>query len=121
MTPFELDYRRLERQPQLQQLFITVTPAIEEIFEILETSDIDKTLPHSMIEPILNRNFGNTFQHQNGPNQHQHTHKNTGQNHQHRNTSQQYQHISFQIPSTSSIPYKKENCIGCVNNNKVVR
>ena len=29
----------------------------------------------SMIEPIANRNFGNTFQHYFGPNQLRHTHK----------------------------------------------
>ena len=94
---------------------------------------------HSIIEPIVNRNFFNTFQHQNGPNQRQHTHKNnsqqqqhinTSQQKQHRNTSQQYQHInnsqqyqkiSFQRPRTSSISYLKEKFIGCGLNNKGVR
>ena len=33
------------------------------------------TSSHSMIETIVNQNFGNTFQHQNGPNKYQHTHK----------------------------------------------
>ena len=41
-----------------------------------------------MIEPIVNRNFGNTFQHQNGPYQRQHTHKNTSQQYQQKNISQ---------------------------------
>ena len=94
---------------------------------------------HSMIEPISNRNFGNTFQHQNGRNQSQHTHKNTsrkyqhsstrqqyqhrnnGQQHQPRETSQQYQPRSFRRSRTSSIPYVKENFIGCVLNIKGVR
>ena len=79
------------------------------------------TSSYLMIELILNRNFGNTFQYKNGPNQHQPTHKNTSQQHQHRNTSQRYQPRSFQRPRTSSIPYLKEDCIGCGLNNKGVR
>ena len=139
MTPFELDYRRFERQPQIQQLSLILTPKIDGRFETLETTYIYINLSHSMIEPILNKNFVNTSQHQNGLNQRQHTHKNTSQQHkqrntnkqyqhkntsqkyQHINTSQQYQHISFQRPSTSSIPYLKEKCIGCGLNNKGVR
>ena len=35
-----------------------------------------------MIEPIVNRNVGNTFHHQNGQNQPQQTHKNTIQHYQ---------------------------------------
>ena len=70
-----------------------------------------------MIEPIVNRSFGNTLQHHNGTNQHQHTHKNTSQQHQHRRNSQQYQPISFERPRTSSIPYLKEDCIICGLNN----
>ena len=125
MTPFELDYRRFERQPQSQQLSLILTPKIEDIFEILETLDIDTNPSYSMIAPIVNRIFGNIFQHQKGPNQHQHTHKSTSQQHQqrntnqhyqhrdysqkyqHRNNNQQHQHISFQRPRTSSIPYLK--------------
>ena len=92
MTPFELDYRKFEYHSQSQKLSMTFTPIIEEVFKTLETADIDMTPSHSMIEPIVNRNFGNTLQYQNGPNQLQHTHKITSQQHQHRNTSQQYQH-----------------------------
>ena len=33
------------------------------------------TPSHSIIEPIANRNFRNTFQHQNGTNQRQQNHK----------------------------------------------
>ena len=91
-TSFELEFRRFERQPQSNHPSITFTPKTEEIFETLETADIDMNPSHSMIEPIINRNFGNTSQHQNGPNQHQHTHKNISQQYQHRNTRQQYQH-----------------------------
>ena len=100
---------------------------MEEIFETLETADIDMYPSHSMIEPIVKNNFENTFQHQNGPNQHQRTHKNTSQHHQHRNTSQkyqnrntglQYQHKYFQRPGTSSIPHLKEYFIECGLNNK---
>ena len=89
---------------------------------------------HSIVEPAVHRNFGNTFQHQNGPNQLQHTnnyhhnntrqqyhHRNTGQHHQHRNPSQHYQPRSFQRSSISSIPYLKENCLGCELNNKYLR
>ena len=85
---------------------------------------------NSMIQPIFNMDFGNTFQDQNGPNQFQYTHKNTSQQHQHINTSQQYQqrktihqyqHRYFQRPGTSSISYLKEYFIGCVINNKFVR
>ena len=64
-----------------------------------------------MIEPIVNQNFGNTFQHQNGPNQRQYIQKNTSQQYQHKNTSQQYQLISYQISRTSSVTYLKEDCI----------
>ena len=67
---------------------------------------------HSVIEPIINRNFGNIFHHLNVPNQRQHIHK---------NTSQYYQPISYQRPRTSSIPYLKEDCFGCGTNNKGVR
>ena len=129
-TPFELDYRRFDRQKQIQQLSITFSPKIEEIFETLETADIDITSSHSIIETIVNRNFANTLQHQNGPIQRQQTHKNTSQQHQYRNTSKKYQHrntskqyqpISFQIPRPSSITYLKEECIGCGLSNKIVR
>ena len=93
MTPFELDYRKFELQPQIQKLFIKLNPAVEEVFETLETLDIDMTPYHSMIEPISNRNFGNTFQHQNGQNQRQHTHKKTSNN------------IETIVNSTSINPY----------------
>ena len=55
-----------------------------EIFETLETVDIDMNPSHSMIGPIVNRNFGNTFQHQIELNQHQHTHKSASQKYQHK-------------------------------------
>ena len=77
MTPFELYYRRFERHPKIQQLSLTFTPKIEEMFETIEIVEIDMTLSHSIIEPIVNRNFDNTFQHKNEPNQRKYTHKNT--------------------------------------------
>ena len=64
---------------------------------------------HSIIEPIVKRNFGNIFHHWNGPNKRQHIHK---------NTSQQYRPISYQIPRNSSVTYPKEDCLGCGLNNK---
>ena len=99
---------------------------MELIFETLETSDIDMNPYQSIIEPIVNRYFGNTFHHKNGPNKRHHNnknasqkyqhsttkeqyqHRNTGQQHQHINTSQQYQPKSSQRHITSSIPYMKE-------------
>ena len=61
MTPFGLDYRRFEHQPQILQLSFTLTLNIEDIFEILETEDIVINPSHSIIETIINSNFGNTF------------------------------------------------------------
>ena len=40
MSPFELYYRKFEIQPQSQQLSLTFTPKIEEIFEALYTADV---------------------------------------------------------------------------------
>ena len=91
-NPFEIYYEKFERQPQILQLPPTFKPKIEYIFEILETSDIYMNPHHQMIEPIVNRNFGNTLQHQNEPNQHQHTNKNISKKHQHRSIRQHYQH-----------------------------
>ena len=79
------------------------------------------TSSHSIIEPIVNRNFGNIFQHHNRPNQRQPIHRNTIQQYQQINTSQNYQPRSYQRPSTSSIPYLKEYFIGCLINKKGVR
>ena len=67
-TPYELDYRKFECLPQIYQLSTTCTSTIEEVFETLETAYIDMASSHSMIEPIINWNLGNIFQHQNGPN-----------------------------------------------------
>ena len=68
---------------------------------------------HSIIELIGNRNFGNIFHHQNGPNQCQH-----------RIIIKLVKSINpdpFKIPRTSSIPCRKQNCLGCGISNKVVR
>ena len=65
-----------------------------------------------IIEPIVNRNFGNNFHNHNGPNQIQHIHK---------NTCRQYQYISFQRSKNFSPPYLKVKCIGCgIGRNKVI-
>ena len=75
ITSFEIDFRRFEHKQKSDQLSITLTPSMEGIFETTGTADIDINPSHSMIEPILNRKFGNTFYHQNGQNKHQHTNK----------------------------------------------
>ena len=79
MTTFELYYRRFERLPQRHKISTIFYSTIEEFFETLKTAYIDITTAHSIIESIVNRDFGNKFQHQNGPNQCQHIHKNTSQ------------------------------------------
>ena len=125
--------------PQSDQISNIFNPKTEEIFETIETADIDMNISHSIIEPIINRNFGNTFQHRNVPNQRQHNnintsqqyqhrktrkkyqHRNNSQNYQHSNTSQQHQPRPFQIPMASSITYLKQNCLGYLINNKGTR
>ena len=82
MTPYKIYYREFECQTQSHQLSTASTSTIEEVFETLDTVDIDMESSHSMIEPIFNRNFSNTFQHQNEPNQRQLIHKHTGQQYQ---------------------------------------
>ena len=137
MNYFQLDFRRFERQPQSEQFSIIFTPPMELIFETTDTDDIEMNPSHSMIDPIVIRNFGNKFHHKNGPNQCQHINKkpsrqyhhiitrrqyknrNTGKQHQHRHPSQQYQPISFQKNRTSSITYLKENWCG-INNKGVI-
>ena len=99
MTTFELYCINFECLPKIQQLSTIFNSTIEELFETLETVFVDMSTAHSIVEPIFGRDFGNTFQHQNGPNKCQRIHK---------NTIQQYQPISYQRPSTSSIPYLKE-------------
>ena len=59
---------------------------MELIFENLETEDIEMNPYHSMIEPIVNRNFGNKFHHHNGPNKRQHTNNILSQKYQHSTT-----------------------------------
>ena len=41
MNHFELDHRNIECLPKIHQLSTTFTPKIEEVFETLETADID--------------------------------------------------------------------------------
>ena len=85
---------------------------IKGVFETLETADVDMSTAHSMIEPIVNLHFGNTFHHHNVPNQRQHIHL---------KTIQKYQSRPYQRPRTSPIPYLKVGCLGCGINNKGVR
>ena len=139
MTSFEIYFRRFEGHPQSEQLSIIFNPSMELKFETLETSYIDMNPSNSIIEPIVKRNFGNTFHHHNGPNQRQYTNKNASQQYHYTTTRKQYQHInngqqnqhinhiehyqprSFQRHITSSISHLKENCLGCGLNNKGVR
>ena len=46
MTPFDLDYRKFECNPQSLKLSLTFTPKIEETFEITEIAEIDMTPPN---------------------------------------------------------------------------
>ena len=61
MTLFQQEYRRFERKPQRHKLNNKFSFTMEEVFEGLETSDFEMitTRSSNMIEPILNRNFGN--------------------------------------------------------------
>ena len=98
MTTFQLKYRRFERLPRRHQISTIFNSTIEEVIETPETVDVYMSTAYSVIEPIVNHNFGNKFQHHNGPNKRQHIHK---------NTSQYYQPIYYQSLSTSSIIYLK--------------
>ena len=98
MTNFELDYGNFQCLPQIHQLSTIFHSAIEELFETLETADVDMSTAYFIIELIFNWNFGNKLHYHNGTNQRQHIRK---------NTSQQYQPRTYQIPRTSSIIYLK--------------
>ena len=60
MTPFQLYYRNFERLPQSHQIPTTFTPTIKEVSGNLDIADTYMTSSHSIIEPIINRSFGNT-------------------------------------------------------------
>ena len=68
MTTFELEYGKFEILPQKDLLSNTFRSTIGEVFETLDTDDLDMSTSHSMIDPIVNIKFGNTFNHQNGSN-----------------------------------------------------
>ena len=72
MTNFELCYRNFEFLTQRHQPSTIFQSTIEEVFETLETPYVDMSTSHSMIEPTVNKKFGNTYNHQNGPNKRQH-------------------------------------------------
>ena len=77
MTDFELEYRKFEWLPQRHQIFTTFHFINEEVFETLETANVGISKAHSVIFPIFDRNFVNTFHLQNGPHQRQRILKNT--------------------------------------------
>ena len=106
ITTFELDHRYFERKPQIHQLSNKFPFEMEEVFETLETSDVDMAtnVSSKMVETV----FNHTFYHYNGPNQLQRVFKHTGQKHQ---------SISLQISRNISPPYLKENCLACVFKN----
>ena len=91
MNTFELDCIKFEILTKRHQLSTIFQSTIEEVFETLEKENLDLSTSHSIIEPIVNQDYGNTFHHQNGPNHLQPIHK---------NTSRQYQSITYQIPRT---------------------
>ena len=66
MTYNEMYHRKFERNPQRRQLSIHFETTMEQVFETLETANIDTTTIYSpnMVKPIVNRNFENTFHHQ---------------------------------------------------------
>ena len=47
--------------PQRHQLSTIFQFTIEDVFENLETADVDMSTAHPMIETIVNRNFGKHF------------------------------------------------------------
>ena len=100
ISTIELENRQFECNSQRHQLSNTFQFTIEEMFETLETADVYITTANysTLIETIVNRNFGNTFHFHNGPNWQQPLHK---------HTSQLYQYISFQISRNLSPPYIK--------------
>ena len=49
MTIFELYYRKFERLPQRHQLSTIFNYTIEEVFETLETVDVDMSTAHYII------------------------------------------------------------------------
>ena len=71
MTTIKLEYGKFERKPSRHQLSNTFQFTIEEVFKTPETSDVEMTAANysTMIELIVNRNFGNNFHPPNGPNQ----------------------------------------------------
>ena len=62
MTTFQLKYRKFERLPPRHQIFTIFNCTIEELFETPETVHVDMSTAYSVIEPIVNHNFENTFQ-----------------------------------------------------------
>ena len=57
MTSFELEYINFEQLKQIHQLSNTLHFIIEEVFETLERVDVYLSTDHTMVDPIVNRNF----------------------------------------------------------------
>ena len=52
--------------PQRHQVSTMIKFTIENVFETLLTAYVGMSIDHSMIDPIVNINLGNIFQHLNG-------------------------------------------------------
>ena len=64
-TPFEQYYRNFKHIPQRHRLSTIFNSTLKELYETLETEDVDMSTAHSMIEPIFNCNYEDDFHHQN--------------------------------------------------------
>ena len=111
MTNCKIEYENLEQNLQRQELSSIFLLLNEELFENLETTNVDISTANFIIEHFSNKKVGNTCHYQNGPNQRQHIHK---------TTARQYQSRYFHRPTHSSITYLKEYFRGRGINNKVV-
>ena len=114
MTKFELEHIYYEQNQKIHQLTTIFHFTIIWVFETLETADVVISTANypTMIGPIVNINFFNTFRHQNVPNQCQQFHKHTCKIQQCRSSQRL---INF------SITYLKQNCFAFGLNNKEVR
>ena len=79
MTILEQEDRKYEENRQWYHPSTKFHFTIEEVFETLDTADVEMSAAHFMIEPIVNRNICNTFHQHNRPDQPQQLHKTTGQ------------------------------------------
>ena len=61
MTILEQEDRKYEENQQWYHPSTKFHFTIEEVFETLDTADVEMSAAHFMIEPIVNRNICNTF------------------------------------------------------------